>query len=94
MKPKVPGHKGNLIFGTLSGKKVIALQGRFHAYEHGMNLALVSSNFFSKQNFQCAMPVRVMAALGCKVLIASSAVGGVRPEYKVGEFMLVKVGKI
>lgn len=41
----VAGHKGNLVFGTLAGKSVVCLQGRFHPYEHAMNLALVRSSF-------------------------------------------------
>ncbi|VDD91568.1 unnamed protein product [Enterobius vermicularis] len=74
----VIGHKGNLIFGYLKGKYVMCIQGRFHPYEHGMNLAL------------CAMPVRVMHLLGVKTLIASNAAGGINQNFEYGDLMLIK----
>lgn len=43
----VVGHKGNLVFGQLEGKEVMCLQGRFHPYEHDMDLALVSTNNYN-----------------------------------------------
>uniref|UniRef100_A0A7I4YMZ7 Purine nucleoside phosphorylase n=1 Tax=Haemonchus contortus TaxID=6289 RepID=A0A7I4YMZ7_HAECO len=75
---KVVGHKGNLIFGRIGGKKVVCMQGRFHPYEHEMDLAL------------CAFPVRVMHQLGVKRLVVSNAAGGVNPNFKYGDLMLIK----
>lgn len=70
------GHKGNLIFGTLGGKKVMAMQGRFHYYEG-----------YTMQ--QVTFPVRVMARLGVKVLFVSNAAGAVNPTYRVGDMMII-----
>jgi purine-nucleoside phosphorylase len=72
----VKGHGGNLIFGILGGKKVIALQGRFHFYEG-----------YSMQ--EVAFPIRVMIALGIKRLILSNASGGMNPDYKVGDIVII-----
>jgi len=58
-----PGHHGRIVVGTLGGKPVIAMEGRFHAYE-GYNLADIT------------LPVRVMKALGCDTLVVSNACGG------------------
>jgi purine-nucleoside phosphorylase len=74
----VVGHKGNMIFGYLGGKYVVCMQGRFHPYEHGMDLAL------------CATPVRVMHQLGIKTLIVSNAAGGVNPAFNYGDLMVIK----
>ena len=73
----VSGHGGNLIFGYLGGKKVVAMQGRFHYYEG-----------YSMQ--EVTFPVRVMKQLGIKLLIVSNASGGVNPQFKVGDLMLIK----
>ncbi|KAK6015911.1 purine nucleoside phosphorylase I, inosine and guanosine-specific [Ostertagia ostertagi] len=54
------------------------MQGRFHPYEHNMNLAL------------CAFPVRVMHQLGVKRMVVSNAAGGVNPKFKYGDLMLIK----
>ncbi|KAK6051219.1 hypothetical protein COOONC_11277 [Cooperia oncophora] len=54
------------------------MQGRFHPYEHNMNLAL------------CAFPVRVMHQLGVTRLVVSNAAGGVNPKFKYGDLMLIK----
>jgi len=72
----VKGHSGNLIFGTLADKKVIALQGRFHFYE-GWSLQ------------EATFPVRVMKFLGADNLIVSNASGGVNPQFKVGDIMVI-----
>lgn len=61
----VEGHSGNLIFGTLGGKRVIAMQGRFHYYE-GYDMK------------QVTFPVRVFKALGVDTLFVSNAAGGIR----------------
>ena len=76
-KSTVEGHKGNLILGTLAGKKVVAMQGRFHFYE---GYAMEKVTF----------PVRVMKFLGVKILIVSNAAGGLNPEYATGDIMLIK----
>ncbi|PIP54728.1 MAG: purine-nucleoside phosphorylase [Bacteroidetes bacterium CG23_combo_of_CG06-09_8_20_14_all_32_9] len=72
----VEGHRGKLIFGNLSGKKVIAMQGRFHFYE-GYNMQEVT------------FPVRVMKRLGIKTLIVSNASGGVNPDFEIGDLMII-----
>ena len=69
-------HKGKLIYGTLSGKKVIVMQGRFHIYE-GYTLQDVT------------YPVRVMEKLGIKTLLVSNTAGAINLNYKKGEIMLI-----
>jgi purine-nucleoside phosphorylase len=72
----VVGHKGMLVAGTLEGVDAIAMQGRFHLYEgHSAQTA--------------AMPVRAMAALGARTLIISNAAGGVNPDYRPGDLMIM-----
>lgn len=73
----VEGHKGKLIFGELAGKKVVAMSGRFHYYE-GYDATEV------------VFPIRVMKLLGIKVLMLSNAAGGVNPDLKVGDLMIIK----
>ena len=72
----VESHKGKLIIGTLSGKKVVAMQGRFHYYE-GYSMKEVT------------FPVRVMKLLGIKKLFVSNAAGGLNPDYGIGELMVI-----
>lgn len=72
----VKGHVGQLIFGTLSGVQVVALQGRFHFYE-GYDLDEV------------VFPVRVLKLLGIEYLFVSNAAGGVNPTFEVGDIMLI-----
>lgn len=72
----VEGHKGQLIFGTLGGKQIVAMQGRFHYYEG-----------WSMQ--QIVFPIRVMQALGIKVLFVSNASGGLNPGFDVGDIMFI-----
>jgi purine-nucleoside phosphorylase len=69
-------HSGHLIYGMLEGKKVLALQGRFHYYE-GYEL------------HEITFPVRVMKLLGIKNLIVSNAAGGLNPKIKKGSLMLL-----
>lgn len=73
----VKGHHGALVFGTIAGKQVVAMQGRFHYYE-GYDMKAVT------------LPVRVMKFLGIKCLIVSNASGGVNPNYHVGDVVLIK----
>ncbi len=72
----VESHSGKLIFGELGGKKVVAMQGRFHYYE-GYNMKEVT------------FPVRVMKLLGIEKLFVSNASGGVNPDFEVGEIMIL-----
>ena len=72
----VESHKGKLIFGTLSGKNVIAMQGRFHYYE-GYTMKQIS------------FPVRVMKAMGVKMLCVSNIAGGMNPNYRRGDIMIL-----
>jgi purine-nucleoside phosphorylase len=71
----VESHSGKLIFGELGGKKVVAMQGRFHFYE-GYDMK------------QVTYPVRVMKLLGIERLFVSNASGGVNPDFEVGEIMI------
>jgi purine-nucleoside phosphorylase len=75
-KSTVASHKGDLILGTLEGKRVVAMEGRFHAYE-GYTME------------QITFPVRVMRALGAKALIVSNACGALNPAYAKGDLMLI-----
>ncbi|HRN71911.1 MAG TPA: purine-nucleoside phosphorylase [Ginsengibacter sp.] len=72
----VEGHQGKLIFGTLSGKKVVAMAGRFHYYE-GYSVDEV------------VFPIRVMKFLGIKNLFVSNAAGGTHPDFHVGDLMII-----
>jgi len=72
----VEGHTGRLIFGVLGGKKVVAMQGRFHYYEG-----------YTMQ--QIVLPVRVMKFLGIKKLFVSNACGGVNPNFEIGDLMII-----
>ena len=73
----VAGHQGKLIFGKLSGKNIVVMQGRFHFYEG-----------YSMQ--EITFPVRVMKMLGIKNLFISNAAGGVNPDYKIGDLMFIR----
>lgn len=70
-------HKGNLVYGKLGNKKVLIMQGRFHAYE-GYSLQEV------------VFPVRVMKLLGIKSLFLSNAAGGINLSYKKGDLVLIE----
>lgn len=72
----VEGHSGNLIFGKLGNKLVIAMQGRFHYYE-GYDMK------------QVTFPVRVMRELGVETLFVSNAAGGMNKEFRVGDVMVI-----
>lgn len=70
------GHEGKLILGYLEGKRVIAMQGRFHYYE-GYTMQEIT------------IPVRVMKKLGIKLLVASNACGGLNPNFSAGDIMII-----
>ncbi|MDB4888640.1 MAG: punA [Gemmatimonadetes bacterium] len=72
----VESHAGRLLCGTLAGKTVVAMQGRFHRYE-GYTLQ------------QATFPVRVLKALGASTLIVSNACGGMNPLWAPGDLMLI-----
>jgi purine-nucleoside phosphorylase len=74
--PTVATHEGMLVFGRLSGKSVVAMQGRFHYYEG-----------YSMQ--EITFPIRVVRALGAKALIVSNAAGGLNPQFRAGDLMLI-----
>ena len=72
----VEGHKGRLIFGYIEGRRVAAMQGRFHYYEgYGMQ--------------QVTFPVRVMKLLGIEYLFVSNASGGINTTFRVGDLMII-----
>ena len=72
----VPGHTGAFVFGTKHGKSVVCLQGRLHYYEgHPMEVL--------------TMPVRIMKKLGVQILVLTNAAGGVNPDYRPGDLMLI-----
>ena len=73
---RIPIDKGNFIAGTLGGKFVVAMQGRFHYYE-GYPMELVT------------LPIRVMKVLGISYLFVSNAAGGVNFDFKLGDMMVI-----
>jgi purine-nucleoside phosphorylase len=72
----VEGHHGKLIFGSISGKPIIAMAGRFHFYEG-----------YSPEDV--VFPIRVLKFLGIETLLISNAAGGVDPQLKVGDLMII-----
>ena len=73
----VASHASQLSWGMLAGKRVMAMEGRFHAYE-GYTLD------------QITLPIRVMKALGVHTLVVSNAAGGMNPQYKAGDIVLIE----
>ncbi len=73
----VEGHSGQLIFGDLGGKKVVAMQGRFHYYE-------------GYEMDQVTLPVRVIKKIGADTLFVSNASGGLNPEFNAGDMMIIE----
>ncbi len=71
-----PGHAGQFIYGTLGGKKIICMKGRVHYYE-GYDVSDV------------VLPVRLMRMMGAKILFLTNASGGINPDYKAGDFMML-----
>jgi purine-nucleoside phosphorylase len=76
VRSTVEFHAGKLIFGELGGKKVVAMQGRFHYYEG-----------YTMQ--QITFPVRVIKMLGANILLISNASGGMNPQFKAGDIMIM-----
>lgn len=72
----VEGHSGQLIFGKLGGKDILAMEGRFHYYE-GYDMK------------QVTYPIRVMHELGIKTLFVSNAAGGTNPGFRIGDLMII-----
>src|SRR5215212_8392039 len=72
----VEGHGGKLIFGTIAGKAIIAMSGRFHFYEG-----------YTPE--EVAFPIRVMKFLGVETVLISNAAGGVGKGFKVGDLMII-----
>ena len=72
----VKGHSGQLLFGTIAGRRVIAMRGRFHYYE-GYPMSEV------------VLPIRMMMRMGIQFLIVSNASGGLNPNFKVGDIMII-----
>lgn len=75
-KSNVQGHKGQLVFAQINGKKVVMMQGRYHFYE-GYSMQTVT------------FPVKVMKKLGVKTLIITNAAGAVTPKFTPGDLMLI-----
>ena len=71
-----PGHEGRMILGRWAGRSVIALDGRFHLYE-GFSPKTIS------------FPIRVLRALGAKMLVISNAAGGLNPHFQDGDLMVI-----
>ena len=72
----VSGHKGRFVFGRIGDTKVVVMQGRVHYYEG-----------YSMQ--EVVLPIRVMAALGAKILYITNASGGINPEFVPGDLMMI-----
>jgi len=75
-RPTVEGHAGELVLGFLEGKPVAVLRGRTHLYEG-----------YSPQ--EVAFPVRVLHALGCRLLVVTNAAGGLNREWRAGDLMVI-----
>ncbi|KAG7276547.1 hypothetical protein CRUP_019597 [Coryphaenoides rupestris] len=73
----VPGHEGCLVFGTIKDQCCVFMQGRFHLYE-GYSLCKVT------------FPVRIFKLLGVETLVVTNAAGGICPDFKVGDIMVIK----
>eukprot|EP00116_Pleurobrachia_bachei_P012213 sb/3472475/ len=72
----VKGHSGKLVFGKLEGVECVCMKGRFHFYE-GYPI------------WKTASPVLIMKLMGVKALVVTNAAGGLNPEFKIGDLMLI-----
>ena len=72
----VASHAGRLLFGVLAGRRIVALQGRFHLYE-------------GYTPYEVTLPIRVFGGLGVGVVVVSNAAGGMNPSFRRGDLMLV-----
>ncbi len=72
-----PSHAGKFIFGTVGGRRVMCMSGRFHSYE-GYEFS------------QLTTPIRVMKLMGVKEVISTCAAGAINPDYKIGDIMIIK----
>jgi purine-nucleoside phosphorylase len=73
----VESHRGQLVCGTLAGRSVVAMEGRFHLYE-------------GYTPSQVTFPIRVMKELGCRLLIVSNAAGGLNPQYEKADLVVIE----
>jgi purine-nucleoside phosphorylase len=73
----VESHKGQFVCGSLAGRAVVAMEGRFHLYE-------------GYTPSQVTFPIRVMKELGCRLLIVSNASGGLNPQYEKGDLIVIE----
>jgi purine-nucleoside phosphorylase len=76
-RPTVPGHQGNLVFGTLNSRVVAVLQGRFHYYE-------------GYSTRELTLPLRALSLLGADTLVVTNAAGGLDPDYRSGTIMVIR----
>lgn len=76
VKTSVPGHSGELVIASLAGKRCAFMSGRFHLYE-GYSAT------------EATLPIKLLAQLGMKKMIVTSASGALNPEYKVGDFVVL-----
>lgn len=73
----VPGHAGRFVYGTIGGRRVLCMQGRFHYYEgYAMH--------------ELGLPIRLMGAAGVRTLFLTNAAGGVNPDFNPGDLMLIR----
>ena len=72
----IPGHAGRLVWGKLQGVDAVAMQGRFHYYE-------------GHSQRQIAFALWTMRSLGAEILIVTNAAGGINPDFRVGDLMLI-----
>jgi purine-nucleoside phosphorylase len=73
----VPGHRGRMFFGQLSGKSVLCMQGRFHYYE-GYHLNEIT------------LPIRIMKKMGVSSLLVTNAAGGINDQFAPGDLMVIE----
>lgn len=76
LRSTVQGHRGSLVAGRIAGRPIIAMEGRFHLYE-------------GYPSQEITFPVRVMARLGVRYLLMSSAAGGLNPQFDKGDLMII-----